>query len=275
MPRLVPVEVDEAVHLNAIIEGKRAPARPRLRVLKPALEARYLEYSGRTTTFETLAASTLAGTDAKYCVGCYNLDLPKVAALKQAVLNARPPNRSYLCQWCLIEPWGEMDHYVPKESFPEFAVMARNLAPCCSKCNKAKSDYWPAVGVVPEVLSLYYSPLLDRPHLAATVTHTPGGSSAIEFAIRSDAGLMPAEISMLEVHYARLRLMPRLQDAGINALSRFRHNLRAHGVQRANAVQFLMYEAVGLTTAFGANHYEALTATALAAAPAALDDYLA
>ncbi|MCW5775490.1 MAG: hypothetical protein KIS87_03460 [Phycisphaeraceae bacterium] len=275
MPRLVPVEIGEATHLNAIIEGKRAPARPRLRVLKPALETRYIEYAGTTTAFHSLAASTLVGTDAEYCVGCYNLDRPTVAALKRAVLDARPPNRNYLCQWCLIEPWGEMDHYVPKESFPEFAVMARNLAPCCSKCNKAKGDYWPPVGVVPEVLNLYYSSLLDRDHLSAAVTHAPGGASAIQFAIRRDVGLTPAEIATLEVHYARLRLMPRLQDAGISALSRFRHSLRAHGVTRANAVQYLVDEAVGLATAFGANHYEALTATALAAAPAALDDYLA
>jgi hypothetical protein len=125
------------------------------------------------------------------------------------------------------------------------------------------------------VLSLYYSSLLDRPHLAATVTHAMGGSSAIQFFIRHDAGLTAAEIITLEVHYARLQLMPRLQDAGISALSRFRETLRSHAVSRANAVQFLTEEAAGLVTAFGANHYEALTATALAAAPAALDDYLA
>lgn len=275
MPRLVPVEIGETVHLDAIIKGKHVATRARLRLLKPTLDARYTEYSGTTAAFEALAASTLVGTAIDDCVDCYNLDRKPVAALKQAILDARPANRRSLCQWCLIDTWSDLDHFVPKETFPEFSVMARNLAPCCSKCNKAKGDYWPPVGVVPEVLSLYYSSLLDRPYLAATVSHALGGSSAIQFAIRRDVGLTAAEIVTLETHYSRLKLMPRLQDAGISALSRFRETLRAHGVQRANAVQFLSDEAVGLTTAFGANHYEALTATALAAAPAALDDYLA
>jgi len=275
MPRLVPVETGETAYFDAIINGKHVATRARLRLIKPTVDARYAEYAGTTAAFEALAASTLAGTAIDDCVGCYNLDRKPVAALKQAILDARPTNRRSLCQWCLIDTWSDLDHYVPKESFPEFSVMARNLAPCCSKCNKAKGDYWPPVGVVPEVLSLYYSSLLDRPYLAATVTHTTGGSSAIQFAIRRDAGLTPTEIRTLEVHYARLQLMPRLRDAGISALSRFRETLRAHGILRADAVQYLIDESVGLTTAFGANHYEALTATALAAAPAALDDYLA
>lgn len=275
MPRLVPVETGETVHLDAIIKGKHVATRARLRLVKPTLDARYTEYAGATAAFEALAGSTLVGTAIDDCVDCYNLDRKPVAALKQAILDARPANRRSLCQWCLIDTWSDLDHFVPKESFPEFSVMARNLAPCCSKCNKAKSDYWPPVGVVPEVLSLYYSSLLDRSHLAATVTHALGGSSAIQFFIRHDAGLTAAEIVTLEVHYARLQLMPRLQDAGISALSRFRETLRSHAVSRANAVQFLTEEAAGLVTAFGANHYEALTATALAAAPAALDDYLA
>jgi hypothetical protein len=275
MPRLVPVETGETVHLDAIIKGKHAATRDRLRLVKPTLYARYIEYAGTTAAFEALAGSTVVGTAIADCVNCYNLDRKPVAALKQAILDARPANRRSLCQWCLIDTWSDLDHFVPKESFPEFSVMARNLAPCCSKCNNAKSDYWPPAGVVPEVLSLYYSSLLDRPHLAATVTPTLGGSSAIQFFIRNDAGLTAAEIVTLEVHYARLQLMPRLQDAGISALSRFRETLRSHAVSRANAVQFLTEEAAGLVTAFGANHYEALTATALAAAPAALDDYLA
>jgi len=275
MPRLIPVEAGETAYLDAIIKGKHVAKRARLRLVKPDLDARYAEYAGTTAAFEALAASTLVGPARDDCVDCYNLDRKPVAALKQAVLDARPADRRSLCQWCLIDTWSDLDHFVPKESFPEFSVMARNLAPCCSKCNKAKGDYWPPVGVVPEVLSLYYSPLLDRPHLTATVTHAPGGSSAIQFAIRRDVELSLPEVMKLEVHYARLQLMPRLRDAGVGVLSRFRETLRAHGVQRAHAVQFLMDEAIAVTNAYGANHYEALTATALAAAPAALDDYLA
>lgn len=275
MPRLVPVETGETVHLEAIIKGKHLAMRARLQALRPSLNARYAEYSGTTHAFEALTASGLVGVAADDCVSCYDLDRKPVAELKQAILNARPHNRRSLCQWCLIDTWSDLDHYVPKESFPEFAVMARNLAPCCSKCNKAKNDYWPPAGLVPEVLSLYYSSLLDRPHLTATVTHVPDQASAIAFAIRHDVGLTPVETGMLQAHYARLKLMPRLRDAGLHALSVFRESLRAHGIARGEAIQFLRDQAAGLSAVNGPNHYEALTALALANSTPALDDYLA
>lgn len=275
MPRLVPVETGETDHLDAIIKGKHVAVRARLRLLKPGLDARYDEYARTAGAYESLTASTLVGTAADDCVGCYVLCRKPVAELKQAVLDARPRNRRSLCQWCLIDTWSDLDHFVPKESFPEFSVMARNLVPCCSKCNKAKGRYWPPTGVVSEVLSLYYSPLLDRPHLAATVMHIPGRQSSIAFSIRHDAGLATTEIATLQAHYNRLKLMRRLRDAGLQKLDVLRESLRAHNVERDRAAEFLRRDATALFAVHGPNYYEGLTALALANVPAALDDYTA
>ena len=235
MPRLIPLEINEAKHRDKIIKSKRAPARTRLLALKAMFDARYLEYASKTHSLGTLSKSKLKGKNHKYCRECYNLDRTAVAALKQAVLNARPSTRSYYCQWCLIDSWEDLDHYVPRESFPEFAVMARNLAPCCSKCNKAKLSYWPPLGVAPEVLSLYYDTLLDTSHLSATVSHLPGQASSITFIVRQDAGLTATEIATLHAHYIRLKLFPRLRDAGLQALSEFRQSLRIRRMSRADA----------------------------------------
>lgn len=275
MPRLVPVEIGETVHLDAIIKGKHVATRARLRLIKPTLDARYTEYAGTTAAFEALAASKLVGTAKDDCVDCYNLDRKPVAVLKQAILDARPANRRSLCQWCLIDTWSDLDHFVPKESFSEFSVMARNLAPCCSKCNKAKSDYWPPIGANPDVLSLYYSSLLDQRHLLATVSHVPGQPSEIEFAIAANAGLSASDVSKLEAHYDRLQLWPRLEDAGLLALSEYREALKAHHVTRTRATDFLNEDAAGLIAIHGPNHPKALTALALAGCTSALNDYIA
>lgn len=274
MPRLVPVEVGELAHLDAIIRGKHRSTRTRLELIKPLLRDRYREYAGTTLAFHNLSPSTLAGTEADDCAGCYALDRKPVAALKQLILDARPQDRRSLCQWCLIDTWSEIDHYVPKETFPEFAVLARNLAPCCAQCNRDKSDYWPPIGGAPPVLSLYYSALLDEPHLVATVTHSSGQPSTIRFSIRRGPPLTAVNIAALEAHYAHLKLMPRLESAGLQALADFRRSLREHGVARPQAQQFLMEEAASWFSGHGPNHYRALTAVALAIAPTALDDYL-
>jgi 5-methylcytosine-specific restriction endonuclease McrA len=42
------------------------------------------------------------------------------------------------CPMCGSSVTGSVDHYLPKEDFPEFSVMAANLVPACSHCNSGK-----------------------------------------------------------------------------------------------------------------------------------------
>jgi 5-methylcytosine-specific restriction endonuclease McrA len=42
------------------------------------------------------------------------------------------------CPMCGSSVTGTVDHYLPKEDFPEFSVMAANLVPACSHCNSGK-----------------------------------------------------------------------------------------------------------------------------------------
>lgn len=274
MARLVPVEQGEAAYRDAIISSKRLKVRRRLERLKPTLDVRYAEYAATTQSFGALTACILKKRQRSDCAACYALDRKHVASLKKAVLAARPANRDTLCQWCLIDTWNDLDHFVPQESFPEFSVMARNLVPCCSKCNEAKSSHWPPVGTNPEVLSLYYSPLLDQRHLSAIVDHVPGQPSEIKFAIAANAGLSAGDVSKLKAHYARLKLWPRLEDAGLLALSEYREALKAHHVERKRATEFLNEDAAGLIAIHGPNHPKALAALALAGCGPALDDYI-
>jgi 5-methylcytosine-specific restriction endonuclease McrA len=39
------------------------------------------------------------------------------------------------CPMCGSSVTGSVDHYLPKEDFPEFSVMAANMVPACAHCN--------------------------------------------------------------------------------------------------------------------------------------------
>ncbi|AHY49221.1 MULTISPECIES: HNH endonuclease [Bradyrhizobium] len=56
------------------------------------------------------------------------------------------------CPMCGSPATGTLDHFLPKETFPEFSVMAANLIPACTHCNSsakgrkyqgADVDEWP------------------------------------------------------------------------------------------------------------------------------------
>jgi 5-methylcytosine-specific restriction endonuclease McrA len=42
------------------------------------------------------------------------------------------------CPMCGSSVTGSVDHYLPKDDFPEFSLMAANLVPACSHCNSGK-----------------------------------------------------------------------------------------------------------------------------------------
>lgn len=42
------------------------------------------------------------------------------------------------CPLCGIDQVSQLDHWAPKESFPEFSILAGNLIPVCPRCNTLK-----------------------------------------------------------------------------------------------------------------------------------------
>lgn len=46
------------------------------------------------------------------------------------------------CFYCAVSPSQNIDHYLPKDQFPELSIEIYNLVPSCSKCNSTKSTYF-------------------------------------------------------------------------------------------------------------------------------------
>lgn len=55
-----------------------------------------------------------------------------------AIRGACPYGR---CPFCVQRDVRTLDHFLPKNLFPEFAVLPANLVPCCFDCNHAKSSH--------------------------------------------------------------------------------------------------------------------------------------
>ena len=47
------------------------------------------------------------------------------------------------CGFCRLRTAWTIDHYLPKEAFPEIAVLPINLVPCCRDCNSLKHAFRP------------------------------------------------------------------------------------------------------------------------------------
>lgn len=59
------------------------------------------------------------------------------------------------CPMCGNTGRDALDHYLPKEDYPEFAVFSRNLVPTCTACNGKRNRYANAPGVLLPLLHPY------------------------------------------------------------------------------------------------------------------------
>lgn len=66
-----------------------------------------------------------------------NRFLKKGRSYYDALLAATTNN---LCPYCGKRDVSELDHYLPKSKFPEFAITPINLVPSCHECNHTKLD---------------------------------------------------------------------------------------------------------------------------------------
>lgn len=78
--------------------------------------------------------------------------------------------RSSICCLCGLRATSELDHYLPKDIFPEFAIYTRNLVPVCGVCNKRKSKAYKTVSGDPAFIHAYFDSLsISDPFLKVTL----------------------------------------------------------------------------------------------------------
>jgi hypothetical protein len=68
------------------------------------------------------------------------------------------------CPMCGSSVTGSVDHYLPKEDFPEFSVMAANMVPACAHCNSGmKRQTFRGVTPNERFLHPYFDTLVGKP----------------------------------------------------------------------------------------------------------------
>jgi hypothetical protein len=94
------------------------------------------------------------------------------------------------CPYCGQRDVKTLDHYLPKATFPEFAVLPANLIPCCSDCNHDKFEHSPS-SYFDQLFHPYFDDWARFEVLKADIRI--GSTIDVTFRINSEA--LPQEVS--------------------------------------------------------------------------------
>ena len=130
------------------------------------------------------------------------------------------------CPSCGISETSELDHYLPKEYHPQFAILSRNLVPVCSTCNRNKAQKVLVGGTnVRCFLHLYFDNIPSQRFLAVEIRLDPKFID-IKFKVCRPSGMDWSIFQHLKSHVAELNLVNRYRKMALLHMSDERGSYR-------------------------------------------------
>lgn len=134
----LPATLDVTVYLGDIFGSKHLATRALLQAARPAVIARCGTYDTALPRLQTPPILVWHPDTEAALQSCYTGGTKALSALKDDILttlNIQSPVNLQRCPYCLLNDPRTWDHYLPKESYPEYSVYHANLLYVCFGCN--------------------------------------------------------------------------------------------------------------------------------------------
>lgn len=263
MRQLDPPEVDDAEWYQKITNAKQEPIKSRLLRAEPQVLNAYVDYVDKAPEVDTVSSVNFTGDQRNALLHAYNIRTKALSALRAEVMQ---PDSARRCPFCGIGESATLDHYLPQENYPQYAIFPKNLIPCCDPCNRRKSD---RVQCEETQLRLFFHPyydlIPDERFLTVAIELQPDAME-IKYELSQTDGVAQADFDRLSSHFNLLSLPDRYCLMSADELrgrygvieSRYGQQRDAQGVR-----DLLALEAQSLASEYGSNHWRAVLYTAL------------
>jgi hypothetical protein len=122
------------------------------------------------------------------------------------------------CPFCGISESSTLDHYLPKEHYPEFSVFPKNLVPSCAVCNTRKRDRILEQGTdVRMFLHPCFDSIPDTGFLTVR-TRMEADALVVSYRLTRPAGMPARTFQHLRSHFTELDLADRYRRMGLEHL---------------------------------------------------------
>lgn len=134
MRNLPPPTLISFDYFKKISLEKNAPNGKRLQAAQTAISYAYSQYTDGSNLDAVVRYRPLPITRRRALLHAYEVRTASMKKMRALLLKPKIQGFSE-CPYCGINEPKTLDHYLPKESFPEFSIHSLNLLPICGVCN--------------------------------------------------------------------------------------------------------------------------------------------
>ncbi|HBP6267119.1 HNH endonuclease [Pseudomonas aeruginosa] len=262
--RSIPLlDVNATEIFDEIAAAKRQPRRGRMQAARAEVLAAYQGYDDIAPEFSDLVRASLTDLQKDAMRHAFNVETEPMTALRGDLLKRVCVAR---CPLCGISESSTLDHYLPKEQYPEYSVFPSNLVPSCAVCNTRKRDRVLDEGTsVRMFLHPCYDPIPNLAFLTVRI-RMEADALILSYQLTRPDGMALRNFQHLRSHFKELNLADRYRRMGLEHLGgQYPALRRAYGLGNAERVaEKLNEEAQDFEEVFGPNYWLAKLYRALA-----------
>lgn len=218
----------------------------------------YLDKFGNKKLFE-VGAYGFEKNLSDYLIELYNSDSLVIKEFRKYLRSKQTRNITTTCQYCTINSVNTLDHFIPKEDFPEFSVNPLNLLPCCPECNSKKHTFC-FEGNDSLFLNLYFDELPEKEYLKADFDFTDD-IPMVTFSLHNPENIEEPLFKTISNHYRKLNLLERMRAASEDKITDIIISIE-ESFSLNNDIEFLKRTIIESETkykkAYGFNHWKSV-----------------
>lgn len=249
MKTLSPPKQNGMTVYNAIIADKRSKkVKQRLTKKSQDVAIAYSNYISAAPAVDTLMPITLFKCHKDSLLHAYEQSTASLKTLRDALFESAIKSK---CPFCQIGTHATLDHYLPKEKYPEFSVLPQNLIPACDECNRHKRSLIVDEGTAVRLFIHPYYDIIPNVNFIKARLKVKKNILTIVFETYHNQLLTPQQYAHIDNHFRTLKLADRFNKSSIAELGDMRDALkklakRGPGFLKAKLIkQMNIYSNVG------------------------------
>jgi 5-methylcytosine-specific restriction endonuclease McrA len=267
LAKLPPPFID---YYDAAVQKRQRQIRDALVRRRPSIQNAFDEYEARLAidALGEISPLKLRTSTKEHLRYCYDAERNELYSMIKGNQHGEPKTR---CQYCGIGEATTLDHYIPRDQYPEFSVFILNLVLACAHCNNKKLNVWRDNGET-VFIHLYHDELELNQFLSCSVV-LRNGEFVPDFRLVNLGAISQSLFRRIEEHFRRLQLFTRFVECSVTYVTEVRNNLLASQFMftRTQKRGLLQRQAALIGRTYGLNNWRTALHEGLAGCAAYLD----
>jgi hypothetical protein len=260
---------NEPILFQTVISDKHNHTKGLLNTALVTIFAAYDQYLLNFSSMESKLFSEFSGPGNEENVealkSCYKIKTDVFKYIRGKIMSNQEGPLKALCPYCMLDRPRTLDHYIGIAEFPEYAILCKNLIPCCWTCNNKKDENW-RLNNRRRFIHFYNDQFLNHRFLHAVLVHTDGNPvPTIVYNLQQPVGMPNEEFEVVSTHFHDLELLQEYSLRAADYVSSEIDTLRLHPMTpRPKVGQNLLDRHASYAAKNGMNYWLAVLYEAIA-----------